>query len=84
MRHLLSLSFAALSFASLPAMAGEFGDHCAMGLAIGKKVKTDCSISQMGADGKTYCFGNEQAKWAFAGDFQDNVKKAADFYSKNK
>ena len=49
------------SFSSLvPAAAakqGEFDDNCVMGLALGKEIKTDCSVNTVYA-GKTYCFGN--------------------------
>ena len=38
-----------------------------MGRAVGKEVKTDCSINAK-IDGKTYCFGNEAAKTEFMKD----------------
>ena len=38
-----------------------------MGRAMGKEVKTDCSINAK-IDGKTYCFGNEAAKTEFMKD----------------
>jgi hypothetical protein len=40
----------ALAFAS-PAPAAEFNDQCAMGLASGQNVKTDCSVNWTDADG---------------------------------
>jgi hypothetical protein len=43
------------------AATGEYDNMCTMGLALGKKVDTDCSISGM-IGGKTYCFGNQDAK----------------------
>ncbi len=49
---------------TLPATAateGEFDGECVMGLALGKEIKTDCSVSTV-YGGKTYCFGNETAK----------------------
>lgn len=60
------------------AWAGEFGDQCAWGLVNGKKVKTDCAVSQMGPDGKTYCFSNEQVKWNFMADLEGNIRKAGE------
>lgn len=64
-------------------VAGEFGDHCATSLAAGLTVKTDCSQNTV-YEGKTYCFGNAQAKQAFDGaaNKADIVAKAAAFYAK--
>lgn len=57
------------------AATGEYDNMCTMGLAMGKEVKTDCSINgQIG--GKTYCFGSEEAKTAFMKDPQGNLAKA--------
>jgi YHS domain-containing protein len=49
-----------------PAAAGdeEFGGECVMGLALGKDIQTDCSVSTV-YKGRTYCFGNETAKTLF-------------------
>lgn len=65
----------------LAAVAGEFGNYCAMGLVNGEKKLTDCSISQK-IDGKTYCFGNNSAKEAFMKDPQANIAKAQTEFSK--
>src|SRR5262245_18696122 len=35
-----------------------------MGLALGKDIATDCSVNTV-LNGRTYCFGNEQAKSIF-------------------
>ena len=43
---------------------GEFGGECVMGLALGKDIQTDCSVSTV-YKGKTYCFGNETARTLF-------------------
>jgi hypothetical protein len=43
------------------ATEAEFGGECVMGLALGKDIKTDCSVITV-YNGKTYCFGNETAK----------------------
>jgi YHS domain-containing protein len=48
---------------------------CAMGATMGKEVKTDCSINAQ-IDGKTYCFGNEEAKTEFMKDPAGNIAKA--------
>jgi len=53
------------------AVAGEYGNLCAEGLALGKDIKTDCSVNAV-IDGKTYCFGNETAKTLFMKDVHGN------------
>ena len=64
------------------AATGEYDNMCTMGLALGKKVDTDCSISGM-IGGKTYCFGNQDAKTMFMKDPQGNLAKARSFYNDN-
>ena len=64
-----------LATAAFAATTGEFDDMCAMGLTMGKEVKTDCSINAE-IDGKTYCFGNEDAKTEFMKDPAGNLAKA--------
>ena len=63
------------------AATGEYDNMCAMGLAMGKEVKTDCSINGQ-IDGKTYCFGSEEAKTTFMKDPQGNLAKAKEHMSK--
>ena len=74
----------AIVFASggpvLAAVAGEFGNYCAMGLVGGQKKLTDCSISEK-IDGKTYCFGNAAAKAEFLKDPAGNIAKAQENFS---
>ena len=65
---------------AIAAVAGEYGNYCAMGLTMGEKKLTDCSISQK-IDGKTYCFGNTAAKEAFLKDPQGNIAKAQEAFS---
>ena len=62
------------------ALAGEFGNMCTMGLAMGKEVKTDCSINEVIA-GRSYCFANAEAKTLFMKDATSNLAKAQAFYS---
>jgi len=71
---LLGLGTAAL------AATGEFDNMCTEGLALGKDVKTDCSVNTV-IDGKTYCFGNEEAKTMFMKDPKGNMAKAQEYYS---
>ena len=74
---LLGLSTAAF------AASGEYNNMCAMGLAMGKDIATDCSINgQIG--GKTYCFGSEEAKTDFMKDPDGNLAKAQAYYSSKK
>ena len=47
--------------------------------ALHKEIKTDCSVNGV-YQGKTYCFGNEQAKQDFMKDPAANLAKAQEFY----
>jgi len=67
----------------LPAAAtteGEFDNDCVMGLALGKEIKTDCSVNTV-YGGSTYCFGNETAKQLFLKKPDEFLLKAQIFYS---
>jgi YHS domain-containing protein len=67
---------------STAALAAEFDNMCAMGLALGKDVHTDCTISgEIG--GKTYCFGNADAKTQFMKDPEGNLAEAQAYYDKS-
>jgi len=57
----------------------EFDDQCAMGLASGQTVKTDCSVNWTDEEGRVYCFSTEPSKQAFLKDPSGNLKKAKDF-----
>ena len=59
---------------------GEFDDSCAMGLASGQTVKTDCEVNWTGEDGKIYCFSSEDSKTAFLKDPAGNIQKAREFF----
>lgn len=69
--------------ATLAETTGEFDGYCTMGLALGKEIKTDCSINAM-IDGKTYCFGNEDAKTVFLKKPEQFLDQAAVFYMSKK
>jgi len=71
---LLGLGTAAL------AATGEFDNMCTEGLALGKDVKTDCSVNTV-IDGKTYCFGSKEAMTQFMADPSGNMAKAQAYYS---
>ncbi len=83
---LLSAVAIAIVFGSAAILAepdGEFDGLCTMGLALGKEIKTDCSINAM-LDGKTYCFGNEEAKIVFLKKPEQFLDQAAVFYMSKK
>jgi hypothetical protein len=69
-----------LNTGALAAVAGEFGNYCAMGLVNGEKKLTDCSISEK-IEKKTYCFGNNAAKETFMKDPEGNIAKAQETFS---
>ena len=54
---------------------------CTMGLALHKNVQTDYSVNTV-YRGKTYCFGNEQAKTQFLKNPRASLSKAETFYHK--
>jgi YHS domain-containing protein len=80
--RLLVLAAALFGLGSGAAFAteGEFGGECVMGLALGKDIKTDCSVSTV-YSGKTYCFGNETAKSLFLKKPEEFLLQAQIFYS---
>jgi len=51
-----------------------------MGLALGKDIKTDCSVNTV-YNGKTYCFGNEMARELFLKKPSEFLLKAQVYYS---
>ena len=52
---------------------------CAMGLASGQLVKTNCSVNWTAPDGKVYCFSSEELKTAFLKNPDENIQKAKEF-----
>ena len=59
---------------------GQFDDYCAMGLAEGQTVKTDCSVNWTAEDGKVYCFSSEASKESFLKNPTENIQKAREFF----
>jgi YHS domain-containing protein len=78
-KAILAAAFAGAVLFASAAIAGEYDNMCAMGLATGKKIKTDCSISSQ-VDGKTYCFGSQEAMTEFMKDPKGNLAKADKTY----
>jgi hypothetical protein len=59
------------------AAEGEFNKECAMGLAMGQHIPTDCSVNWTNpADGKTYCFSSAETRDMFLNASTVNLKKA--------
>jgi YHS domain-containing protein len=80
---LLSLSpsaAAAGESAGAPGGEPEFDGECVMGLALGKDIKTDCSVNTV-YSGKKYCFGNETAKQLFLKKPDEFLLKAHVYHS---
>lgn len=59
----------------------EFGGQCAMGLAEGRRIKTDCVVNWTAPDGKLFCFGNEDSKATFLKDAETNIRKATEQFA---
>src|SRR6187551_17048 len=64
-----------LATVAVAATKGEFNNMCAESLSMGKDTPTDCSVNAT-IKGKTYCFGNEEAKATFMKDPEGNLAKA--------
>jgi hypothetical protein len=58
----------------------EFDGECVMGLALGKDIKTDCSVSTV-YSGKKLCFGNETARTLFLKKPDEFLLQAHVYYS---
>ena len=77
-----ALFAAAATFAAetaIPLSQAQFGGQCAEGLATGRHVMTDCSVTWKDSDGKLYCFKNEAAKTEFLKDAPGNLERARTF-----
>lgn len=76
-----ALAMSSPTFADVDASKAEFGGTCAMGLAEGKSIRTDCSVNWTAPDGKLYCFGNEDSKAVFLKDPDGYLAKAQETYA---
>lgn len=77
-KHLLWLLVALSAYA---VAAEETSKNCAMGMAMGMEVPTDCSINTE-IDGKTLCFSSQKSKDMFLMNKEENMKKAEEFRMK--
>lgn len=75
-----AVNFPSMAAEKASAFQGEFESYCVMGLAEGKRIKTDCSVNMV-FDGKTYCFRTEDAKIVFNKDPKRNLERAKDHYA---
>jgi YHS domain-containing protein len=80
-KTMLTAAFAGAMLFATAAIAGEYSNYCTMGLATGKKIQTDCSVSSQ-LEGKTYCFGSKEAMGEFMKDPKGNLAKADEFFKK--
>ena len=79
-RTLLAALVLGAGIGAASATEGEFGGECVMGLALGKDIKTDCSVNTV-YNGKTYCFGSETAKQLFLKKPDEFLLQAQIYYS---
>lgn len=75
----LAMALLLQTAAAAPGPQPEFGGQCAEGLATGRHVMTDCSLTWTDQDGKVYCFHDAAAKTAFLKDPQQNLARAREF-----
>jgi hypothetical protein len=73
---------AVLAAASITVVGAEpqFGGHCAMSVAQGTPVPTDCSIYWISPQDKLYCFVSAQARDRFLADSKRNQTLADAFW----
>ena len=74
-----ALAFSVALAAGVSPDKAEFGGQCAEGLAEGKHVMTDCSVTWKDKDGKTYCFSNDAAKAEFLKNPAESLDRARTF-----
>jgi len=54
----------------------EFDGECTMGMSLGIKNPTDCSIFWLGPNDKIYCFSSQRAKDKFLEAPKENLSRA--------
>jgi len=63
----------------LAAEAPEYGGRCAVSMARGRSVPTDCAVRWQSDDGRTFCFGSDAARSEFVGQAPFLTIKADEF-----
>lgn len=83
MKNFFRAGVMSLSLIAAQALAAdpEFNKECALGLAAGMHVPTDCSVSWTAEDGKVYCFSSEESKAEFHKNTEGNLQKAGVFWT---
>lgn len=59
-----------------------FKEQCALGLAKGESVETECKTRMTFEDGKVLCFSNREARDEFLQDPKQNLDKAEESFEK--
>ncbi|HWH48418.1 MAG TPA: hypothetical protein VN664_11495 [Burkholderiales bacterium] len=82
MRILASFLFAVLLALAAPLRGAEpeYDGHCALGMAEGAVISTDCAVVWLSPEGKIYCFFNQAAKEQFLQAPQQNLLRAQAFW----
>jgi YHS domain-containing protein len=82
MRIFVSLGFAVLLAIAAPASGAdpEYDGHCAMSVAEGTPISTDCAVVWLSPEGKIYCFFNQAAKEKFLLAPKENLQRAQAFW----
>ncbi len=78
MRILVSLGFTVLLAVAVAARGAdhEYDGNCAMSIAEGTRISTDCTDVWLSPEGKIYCFYNRAAKEKFLNSPQENLQRA--------
>ena len=82
MRIFVSLGFAVLLAVAAPARSAdpEYDGHCAMSMAEGTGISTNCAVVWLSPEGKIYCFLNQAAKEQFLQAPRENLQRAQAFW----
>lgn len=80
-KMLAAVSFLVVPVANVIAGDTAYDGQCAMGMAVGNPVPTDCSIVWDDEDGSRFCFASEQSKSQFLENSAFNKIKADEYYS---
>lgn len=82
MKFFVNLGVAVLLAVAAPAWGAEpeYEGHCALGMAEGIPISTDCAIVWLSPEGKIYCFANQAAKEQFLQAPQENLRRAQAFW----
>ncbi len=82
MRIFVSVGFAVLLALAAPARGAdpEYDGHCALGMAEGTPISTDCAVVWLSPEGKIYCFFNQAAREKFLLAPQENLQRAQAFW----